>query len=86
LQPSFPSISTTKKVITNVELLHAKIARMHSYGIVVDDAQLALVLLANVELTTSEAWGREFRPALQTIGRAYSYNYAHTSGSITTIL
>eukprot|EP00804_Cyclotella_cryptica_P021957 CCRYP_000902-RA/>CCRYP_000902-RA protein AED:0.67 eAED:0.68 QI:0/0/0/1/1/1/2/0/488 len=29
-----------KKVITNVELLRAKIARMHSYGIVVDDTQL----------------------------------------------
>ena len=60
-----------KKVITNVELLRAKIARMHSYGIVVDDTQLALVLLANIELATSEAWCWEFCPALQTIRRAF---------------
>eukprot|EP00804_Cyclotella_cryptica_P017383 CCRYP_020246-RA/>CCRYP_020246-RA protein AED:0.61 eAED:0.61 QI:0/0/0/0.5/1/1/2/0/312 len=59
---------------------------MHSYGIVVDNTQLALVLLANVELATSKAWGWEFRPALQTIRRAYAYNYAHTSDSITAIL
>ena len=75
-----------KKVITNVKLLRAKIARMHSYGIVVDNTQLALVLLANIELATSEAWGREFRPALQTIRRAYAYNFAHTNDSITVIL
>eukprot|EP00804_Cyclotella_cryptica_P020933 CCRYP_009266-RA/>CCRYP_009266-RA protein AED:0.39 eAED:0.42 QI:0/0/0/1/1/1/3/0/380 len=59
---------------------------MHSYGVVVDDTQLALILLANVELATSEAWGREFRPALQTIRRAYAYNFAHTNDSITVIL
>ena len=59
---------------------------MHSYGIVVDDTQLALVLLANIELATSEAWGREFRPALQTIRRAYAYNFAHTNDSLTVIL
>ena len=75
-----------KKVITNIELLRAKIARMHSYGIIIDDTQMALVLLANIELAASEAWGREFRPALQTIRRTYAYNFAHTSGSITTIL
>jgi hypothetical protein len=85
-QPSFPSALTSKKVITNIELLRAKIARMHSYGIIVDDTQLAFILLANVKLATSKAWGREFCPALQTIRRADTYNHAHTSNSITTIL
>ena len=59
---------------------------MHSYSIVIDDTQLALVLLTNIELAASEAWGREFRPALQTIRRNYTYNYVHTRGSITIIL
>ena len=56
-----------KKVITNIKLLHAKINRMHSYGIVINDTQLTLVLLANIELATSKAWGCKFRPSLQTI-------------------
>jgi len=59
---------------------------MHSYGIIIDGTQLALVLLTNIELAASEAWGREFRPALQTIRRTYAYNYVHTSGSTTIIL
>ncbi len=59
---------------------------MHSYGIVVNDTQLALVLLANIKLAASEAWGCKFCPALQTIHRTYAYNFAHTSGSITIIL
>jgi hypothetical protein len=59
---------------------------MHSYGITVDKTQLALVILANVELTSCEDWEHEFCPALQTIHHAYAYNYAHDSTSISTIL
>ena len=50
-----------------MELLRAKVARIHSYGITVDDTQLAIILLANIELAASEDYGRKFRPAIQAI-------------------
>ena len=50
-----------------MELLRAKVARIHSYGITVDDTQLAIILLANVELAAREDYGREFHPAIQAI-------------------
>ena len=37
-----------QKVNTSMELLRARVARMQSYGITVDDSQLTLVLLANI--------------------------------------
>ena len=37
-----------KKVVNNVEALRAKCARLTSYGVALDDTQLALIILANV--------------------------------------
>jgi hypothetical protein len=59
---------------------------MHSYGIIVNDTQLALVLLTNIKLIASEEWGPEFWPALQTIWHTNAYDYVPTGISITTIL
>eukprot|EP00804_Cyclotella_cryptica_P009005 CCRYP_003106-RA/>CCRYP_003106-RA protein AED:0.44 eAED:0.55 QI:0/0/0/0.8/1/1/5/0/886 len=70
---------TAKVVSANMELLRAKAGRMTAYGITVDDSQLALVLLANIDIASSHDWGREFRPTLQTIRRKYNYNHAHNA-------
>lgn len=75
-----------KKVNQNVEVLRAKAGRMRSYGITVDDAQLALVILANVEIAAKEEYGSEFRPALQVIRRKYKYNHVHDDKSIAYIM
>jgi len=75
-----------KKVCAIMELLRSKAGPMHSYGITIDDTQLALVLIANIALATSEDWGREFRPTLQTIRRCYVHNYVHNATSITDML
>ena len=75
-----------KKVSANMELLRAKAGRMTAYGITVDDSQLALVLLANIDVVTGHDWGREFRPTLQTIRRKYAYNHAHDAASVAAIL
>ena len=71
-----------KKVGANMELLRAKVGSMQSYGINVDETQLALILLANIENAASEDYGREFRPALQSIRRQYPYNYVHDATSL----
>ena len=75
-----------KKVSANMELLRLKAGCMQSYGIAIDDTQLALVLLANIDLAVSKNWGREFRPTLQSIRCKYTYNYTHTAASIADIL
>lgn len=75
-----------KKVSANMELLRAKAGRMTAYGITVDDSQLALVLLANIDIASSHDWGREFRPTLQTIRRRFTYNHAHNATTVAAML
>jgi len=45
-----------KKVSTNMELLHSKAGCLHSYGIKIDDMQLAIVLIANIDVAASNNW------------------------------
>ena len=75
-----------KKVNTNMELLWAHAARMQSYGIPVDYAQLTLVLLANIKRAKNEDHSREFRLSLQNIRRTFLYNNVHDEASLTAIL
>ena len=56
-----------RKVSSNMELLLANVAHIHSYCITVDDTQLAIILLANIELEASKDYGLEFLPAIQAI-------------------
>jgi hypothetical protein len=71
-----------KNISANMERLRSKAERMHSYGVTINDTQLALVLLANIDLVTSKDWGCKFHPALQTIRHQYAYNYVHNTTSI----
>ena len=75
-----------KKVSANMELLRSKAGRLQSYGIKLDDTQLAIVLLANIDVAAGDDWGREFRPALQTICRRFPYNHVHDTASIAAML
>ena len=69
-----------------MELLRARADRMQSYSITVDDAQLTLVLLANIKRAKNKYYGRKFRPSLQNIRRTFPYNHVHDTASITAIL
>ena len=75
-----------KKVNANMELLWSKVGRLTSYGITIDDTQLALILLANIDTAASNKWGCKFCPALQTICLRYAYNHVHDTTSISDML
>lgn len=75
-----------KKVNQNVEILCSRAGRIKSYGITVDKAQPALVILANIETAAKEDYGSEFRPALQVIRRKYRYNHVHDDRFVAYIL
>ena len=75
-----------KKVNVNMELLRSKVGRLTSYGITIDDTQLALILLANIDTAASNEGGHKFRPTLQTIRRCYAYNRVHDTTSISDML
>ena len=69
-----------------MELLQARAARMQSYGITINDAQLNLVLLANIKHAKNEDYGRKFRPSLQNIRCTFPYNHVHNAALIMAIL
>ena len=75
-----------KKVSHNVEVLNVMAAKLQSYGITVDAATRVLTISANVENAMQHEWGRELRPAMQTIRQKYVYNYKHTEASLKDIL
>lgn len=75
-----------KKIINNVEALRAKTARLRTYGINMDDTQIALIIIANVEAAATHEYGEEFKIALQTIRRRYNYSHVHDTASIAVIL
>eukprot|EP00956_Cyclotella_meneghiniana_P028879 scaffold68484_cov41-Cyclotella_meneghiniana.AAC.1 len=75
-----------KKIINNVEALRAKTARLSTYGVNMDDTQIALIILANIEVAATQEYGSEFKTALQTIRPRYNYSHVHTAASIAAII
>jgi len=75
-----------KKVINNVEALRAKTARLSTYGVNMDDTQIALIILANIEVAATQDYGNEFKTALQNIRRRYNYSHVHNAASIAAII
>ena len=75
-----------KKVSANVEQLNSHCAKLQSYGISVDPATRVLNILANTESAMQHDWGRELRPAMQTIRGKYPYNHKHDESSLQDIL
>ena len=75
-----------KKVHANVELLRAKAASLSAYGISFDESQIALIIIANIEMAAKGDYGREFRTVLQDTRRTYNYNHKHNAASVKAIL
>jgi hypothetical protein len=59
---------------------------MKTYGIKIYTPQIALTLMANIEVAAREDLGRGFRPALQNIRAKYTYNHTHDDASLKDIL
>eukprot|EP00956_Cyclotella_meneghiniana_P041692 scaffold235597_cov36-Cyclotella_meneghiniana.AAC.2 len=51
-----------------------------------DDTQIALIILANIEVAATQEYGTEFKTALQTIRRRCNYSHVHAATSIAAIL
>eukprot|EP00956_Cyclotella_meneghiniana_P001306 scaffold1404_cov37-Cyclotella_meneghiniana.AAC.10 len=51
-----------------------------------DDTQIALIILANIEVSATQEYGSEFKTALQTIRRRYNYSHVHNATSIAAII
>ena len=75
-----------KKVNANMELLWSKVGRLTSYGITIENMQMALILLANIDTAASNEGGHKFHSTLQTIHRCYAYNCVHDTTSISDML
>ena len=69
-----------------MEGMQALTAHMKMYGIEISTPQIALTLMANIEVAAREDFGQEFRPALQNIHVKYTYSHTHGDASLKDIL
>jgi hypothetical protein len=75
-----------KKISMNMESLQALVVRMSTYGINIGTAQIALVLIANIELASKEDYGCNFCSTLHEIRAKYPYSYPHNDTSLKDML
>ncbi len=75
-----------KKISINMELMQLNVARMATYGIVVDIPQLTLTLLTNIEAATKSNYGCKFCSAMHAIRKKYMYKYVHDATLLQIIL
>ena len=75
-----------KKCAANVELLRAKAALLLTYGIVIDDSQLMLIIMANIEEAIRHDYGREFRQTIHDHRREHAYDKKHTATTTNKLL
>jgi hypothetical protein len=75
-----------KKVSMNMESLQALVIMMSTYGINIGTVQIALVLIANIELAAKEDYGRDFHLALHKIRAKYPYSYPTDDTSLKDML
>ncbi len=66
------------KVKTNIERLRTEATKVDAYGgIGVTELQIALVVLANMDVVIKEAYGCEFCHTIHEIFQKYPYSYKH---------
>ncbi len=75
-----------QKMATCVEQIRTCAAKIGSYGIVVGEDIIALVIMANLEWASAQTWGNEHRISLQAIRRKYPYDTAHDKNTTRIIL
>lgn len=75
-----------KKVATNVEILRSKSAQIQAYGIDISVPLIVLIIFRNIEQGQQHEWGREYRPAMQSIRADFPYSHKHDETSLNKIL
>jgi hypothetical protein len=75
-----------KKISINMELMQLNAAQMATYGIFIGIPQLMLTLLTNMETATKSDYGCEFRLAMHTVRKKYTYNHVHNATLLQFIL
>lgn len=73
-------------VTRNMEVLRAEIERLSTFGVAIDNTQIALILISNVERASKERWGRDFRDVTSHVRRTYAYDHGHDAASIADIM
>ena len=74
------------KVRRNAEVLSTRAGRLSAFGLTIDAAQRATVILANLDRAAGEEWGSDFRPVVQKIRAKYPYNHTFDDAAIEYIL
>ena len=75
-----------KKTTTNLEALRLMCSKLASYGIVISEAQITLIMLNNVESAIPHEYGREFWTAMQAIRQLFPYDHVHDATSLKAIM
>ena len=70
------------KIQQNYDLLNAKAGQLKNLGIIISPSLRGFLLFCQVEKASTYEWGRDLRPAIQTIRQKYPYNHAHDDVSI----
>ena len=71
-------------MVTNVEILNAKIEKMGTYGVTIGEDIIVMIILANVE--EAAKWSPEHRIALTAIRARYPYEHKHDDTSMRFVL
>jgi hypothetical protein len=74
------------KIQTNYDSLNAKAGQLKHFGITIGPSILGFLLFRQVEQASTYEWGRDLRPAIQTIRQKYHYNHVHDTVSIAEML
>ena len=82
----YVSLCSTKfdfriKMVVNVERLRSQAAKSNGYGVKVGEDVIVLIIIVNIEWAASQEWGGEFRDAMRSIRRLYTYKKVHNAAS-----
>ena len=64
-------------MVVNVERLCSQAAKSKGYDVKVGKDVIVLIIIANIEWAASQEWGGEFRDAMRSICREFTYNKVH---------
>eukprot|EP00804_Cyclotella_cryptica_P026368 CCRYP_007673-RA/>CCRYP_007673-RA protein AED:0.52 eAED:0.52 QI:0/0/0/0.5/1/1/2/0/639 len=80
------SFNFQSKIQVNYDSLNAKAGQLKHMGILLGPSIIGFILLRQVEKASTYKWGRDLRPAIQTLRQKYPYNHTHDAASIAEML
>lgn len=80
------SFNFQSKIQVNYDSLNAKAGQLKHMGILLGPSIIGFILLRQVEKASTYEWGRDIRPAIQTLRQKYPYNHTHDAASIAEML